>query len=352
MAGNPFLGVFFHSVGGFGAGSFYIPYRKVRNWSWESYWLIGGLFTWVVAPLIVTFLTVPGLWPVLRDSPRSSLLWTYLFGTGWGIGGLTFGLSLRYLGMSLGMALSLGCCAVFGTLIPPIYDHTLAGMLASRSGSITLTGVLICTFGIVLCGAAGMSKEREMPAEQKKETIGEFAFVKGVWVAVFAGVMSACMAFGVGAGKPIAQLAIERHTPNVWSNGPLFLLIFAGGTTSNFLWCMLLNYRNRSFSDYIDGRRAPLLNNYFFCAVAGFTAYVEFMFYGMGESQMGKYGFSSWSIHLAFVILFSNAWGLVFHEWRGTSARTRALLLAGLITLLGSALVSGYGNYLKTLEVT
>jgi L-rhamnose-H+ transport protein len=350
MTTNPFLGVFFHSVGGFGAGSFYIPFRKVRGWNWETYWLVGGLFTWVVAPLIVTLLTVPELASVLREASGRDLLWTYVFGMGWGVGGLTFGLSLRYLGMSLGMALSLGCCAVFGTLIPPIYDGSFVGMLAGQSGRITLAGVAVCTLGIVLCGAAGISKEHELEPEQKQASVREFQFFRGVWVAVFAGIMSACMAFGVRAGKPISDIAIRHHTDNVWSNGPLFLLIFAGGTTSNLLWCMLLNYHNRSFRDYVDRQAAPLLNNYFFCAVAGFTAYVEFMFYGMGESQMGRYGFSSWSIHLAFVILFSTLWGIAFREWGGTSRRTRLLLAGGLLVLLGSALISGYGNYLKSLE--
>jgi L-rhamnose-H+ transport protein len=350
MAPNPFLGVFFHSVGGLGAGSFYIPFRRVRNWSWETYWLVGGIFTWVVAPLIVTIVTVPPLRAVFRDAPGGAILWTYVFGMGWGIGGLTFGLSLRYLGMSLGMALSLGCCAACGTLIPPLFDGTFVSLLHSQSGLTTLGGVLVCVIGIVLCGAAGMSKERELSVEEKRATIREFNFVRGVWVAIFAGVMSACMAFGVSAGKPIARLAVEHGTANVWSNGPPFLLIFAGSTTANLLWCVGLNARNRSLGDYVNARGAPLLSNYAFCALAGFVAYTEFMFYGMGESQMGRYGFSSFSIHLAFVIIFSNIWGIVFEEWRGTGRRTRGLLMAGLCVLLASALVSGYGNYLKTLE--
>ncbi len=350
MPANPFLGIAFHLIGGFGAGTFYIPFKGVRRWAWESYWLVGGLFTWVVAPLIVVHLTVPELAAVLRTAPRGAVLWTYLYGLGWGIGGLTFGLSLRYLGMSLGMALSLGCCAVFGTLIPPLYDRQLVRLATSHSGRITLAGVLVCAVGIVLCGAAGMSKEAELPHEQKTASVAEFRFARGVWVAVLAGIMSACMAFGVRSGQPISELAVQLKTSPVWSNGPLFLLIFAGGTTSNLVWCLILNLQNRTLGDYVNVRSSPLLANYFFCALAGFTAYTEFMFYGMGETQMGAYGFSSWSIHLAFVILFSTMWGLCFREWRGTSPRTRILLIAGLASLLASTLISGYGNYLKMHE--
>lgn len=341
-----FLGVALHGAGGLAAGSFYIPFKQVRNWSWESYWLVNGVFSWIVAPLVVGGFSVPGLLDVLRDAPVRSLLWSYFFGVLWGIGGLTFGLSMRYLGMSLGYALALGCCAAFGTIIPPLFTGEWAMLFQSWSGGLILAGVAVCLAGITVCAAAGVRKERELPAEAKTETIREFNFPKGVLVALFAGVMSACMAFAIAAGKPIAQLAVDRGTAELWQNGPVFIVIFAGGFTTNCLWCLFLNARNRSGRDYINAAGSPLSMNYLFSAMAGITWYLQFMFYGMGTTQMGRYDYASWSIHMAFIIVFSNLWGLYFHEWKGTSRSTHHLVFTGIVVLVFSTLVIGGGNYL------
>jgi len=345
MDANPFLGVFLHAVGGLAAASFYLPYKGVRAWSWESYWLVGGFFSWIIAPWAVALLTAPAVLSILAEAPPGSLLWSYLFGLLWGVGGLTFGLSVRYLGMSLGYALALGFCAAFGTLIPPIFQGNLGELIGTPSGVTTLAGVAVCLAGIAVCGRAGVAKERELSDEQKRKTIGEFSFVKGALVATFAGVMSACMAFAIAAGKPIAALAVAHGTPDLWKNTPVFVVILAGGFTTNFLWCVLLNVRNRSGGDYLS-LRTPLVLNYVLSAAAGTTWYLQFMFYGMGTTKMGKYDFSSWTIHMAFIIVFSNLWGLVLMEWRGSGARTLRLIAAGIAVLVASTVVVGYGNYL------
>ena len=346
MSANPFLGVMLHAAGGLAAGSFYLPFKKVRVWSWESYWLVGGAFSWILAPWLVGFLCVPGLWTVLSQAPLGSLGWCFFFGMLWGVGGLTFGLSMRYLGLSLGYALALGFCAAFGTLIPPIFEKRIGEMVASASGITTLIGVVVCLAGITVCGAAGIAKERALPDEKKKETIKEFNFLKGVWVAIFAGVMSACMAFAIAAGKPIANLAVQHHTPELWKNTPVFIVAFAGGFVVNCLWCVILNVRNRTGGDYIRAKGASLGWNYLFAGAAGIIWYCQFMFYGMGTTQMGKYDFSSWTIHMAFIIIFSNLWGLRLREWKGAGHRAYRLLAIGLAILLTSTLVVGLGNYL------
>ena len=343
------LGIFLHSIGGFAAGSFYIPFKKVRNWAWESYWLVNGFMSWIVMPWVIALVTVPGLLSILREAPKSSILWSYLFGLLWGIGGLTFGLSMRYLGMSLGYAIALGFCAAFGTIIPPIYEGTFDDLITSASGLTMLAGVVVCLLGIVICGWAGISKEKELPDEKKKETIKEFNFIKGLWVAIFAGVMSACMAFGIAAGKPIAKLAVERGVSSLWQNNSIFICIFAGGFTTNFIWCVLLNIKNRTASNYLDKTNSPLAGNYVFSALAGMTWYFQFMFYGMGTTKMGKYGFSSWTIHMAFIIVFSNIWGLIFREWKGSSQRTHIIVFAGILVLILSTFIVGLGNYLAAL---
>jgi L-rhamnose-H+ transport protein len=344
------LGIFLHSIGGFAAGSFYIPFKKVRNWAWESYWLVNGFVSWIIMPWIIAYLTVPRFMSILLEAPRSSIFLSYLFGVLWGIGGLTFGLSMRYLGMSLGYAIALGFCAAFGTIIPPIYDGTFVDLIRSTSGLTMLVGVVVCLLGIAICGWAGISKEKELPDEKKKETIKEFNFIQGLWVAIFAGVMSACMAFGIAAGDPIAELVVDRGVSPLWQNSPVFICILAGGFTTNFVWCVLLNIKNRTAKNYLDKTNSPLAGNYVFSALAGITWYLQFMFYGMGTTKMGKYDFSSWTIHMAFIIVFSNIWGLIFKEWKGSSRRTQKKVFAGILVLILSTFVVGLGNYLGALE--
>ncbi|NOY58827.1 MAG: L-rhamnose/proton symporter RhaT [Calditrichaeota bacterium] len=347
---NPILGIFFHAVGGFAAGSFYIPYSKVKNWSWEVYWLVGGFFAWILAPWIVSLIAVPDLFALLRSLSLDNLIWPYIFGVLWGIGGLTFGLTMRYLGISLGMAMALGLTATFGTLVPPVYFGQFGMLISHLSGLVTLGGVLIALIGIALTGKAGIEKDKEMTSEQKKEHIKEFDLKKGIWVALFAGVMSACFAFGIAAGKPIAALAIEMGTSKLFSNSPVFIVILAGGFTTNFLWCISLTLKNGSIKDYIKTADTPRLANYFFSALAGTTWYFQFMFYGMGTTKMGKYDFASWSIHMSFIIVFSTMWGLILKEWKGSSSRTIRIVLIGLTILILSTFVIGAGNYIQIFE--
>ncbi len=370
MNPNPFLGVLLHALGGFAAGSFYIPYKNVRGWAWEVYWLVGGVFSWIVVPWIVGALTCPGLLNVLRSGTGRTILWTYLFGVLWGIGGLTFGLSMRYLGLSLGMALSLGFCAVFGTLMPPVFEGRIAGLVASTSGQVVILGILVCLTGIAMCGVAGMKKEKQLSDAEKKASIAEFNFTKGAWVAAFSGVMSSCMAFAFAAGKPIAEAAVEAGAKPIFQNFPVMIIALLGGFTTNFIWCAALSFKNRSWRDYRRVREADpaaagrgasaaaaparpkpsLLANYVWAALAGTTWYFQFFFYGMGTTQMGKYDFSSWTIHMAFIITFSSLWGIYFHEWKGTGKPTRRLVVAGIAVLILSTVVVGAGNYIATLK--
>lgn len=342
------FGVLLHAIGGFAAGSFYIPYKKVKGWAWESYWLTGGFFSWIIAPWLVALLTVPGLMDLFREAPKQSILWSYIFGLLWGIGGLTFGLSMRYLGMSLGYAIALGFCATFGTLMPPIYDGTFLDLFGKLSGIVTLAGVPVCLLGIAICSWAGLRKENELSSEQQKASIKEFNLGKGVLVAVFAGVMSACMAFGFAAGKPIATLAVERNVAPLFQNSAVLIVILAGGFTTNFLWCIFLNIKNKTGGDYIN-KNTPRLTNIIFSAMAGFAWYLQFMFYGMGTTKMGRYDFSSWTIHMAFIIVFSNIWGLHFKEWKGCGKRTLTIIISGIFIVFMSTVIVGVGNYLGSL---
>jgi L-rhamnose-H+ transport protein len=383
MNPNPFLGVVFHWLGGLASGSFYVPYKGVKKWSWETYWLVGGVFSWIVCPWALGSVLTHDFVGVLRHQTAGTLGWTYFFGALWGLGGLTFGLTMRYLGMSLGMGVALGYCAAFGTLLPPIFKsfaptipvaQTIGEIAATNAGRITLAGVAVCLFGIAIAALAGLNKEREMPDVEKKKAIAEFAFTKGVIVATFSGVMSACFAFALTAGNPIGEASLAAGTEAIWTGLPKLVVVLLGGFTTNFIACVALNFRNRSGYQYFatqvrpgpadriasggegagtagtrvsasDELRVPVFANYLFSALAGTTWYFQFFFYTMGETQMGRFGFSSWTLHMASIIIFSTLWGVYFKEWRGSSRRTHWLITAGIATLILSTLVIGYGSY-------
>jgi L-rhamnose-H+ transport protein len=345
------LGVLFHSIGGFASGSFYIPYNKVKSWAWESAWIIGGIFSWLIVPFIAAYLTIPDFMGIIKNTDSNIIFWTYFLGVLWGIGGLTFGLSMRYLGMSLGMSIALSLCSVFGALVPPIYRElagasgvTISAMVGSTGGKVVILGIIVCLLGIYVCGKAGIMKERELSDEQKKETIKEFSLTKGLIVATISGTLSACFNFGIEAGKSMSEVAVVNGCNPLFRNNVIFIVILWGGFTTNFLWCMYLNDKNKSFGNYTD-TKAPLLKNYSFAAVAGTTWFLQFFFYGMGESKLGN-GASSWILHMATIILTSNCWGIYFDEWKGVSAKTFRTVLTGIAIILLSVVIVGIGNSL------
>jgi len=340
------IGVILHALGGFAAGSFYLPLKRILGWSWESGWFVNGFFSWILAPLVVALLTVPNLWGLLVGATPAALAWTFFFGLAWGIGGLTFGLSVRYLGMSLGYAVALGFCAAFGTLIPAIPDGSIVNLVTTVPGSIVLTGIVVCLGGIGLCGFAGHLKETRLSKEEEAKQ--EFHVGLGLLVACFAGLMSACMALGFAAGKPIAELAVQTGTPTLWKNSPLLVVILLGGFTTNAIWCALLLSCNKTWKDYAN-TQAPLARNYALAAVAGVTWYLQFMFYGMGTTKMGDYDFTSWTLHMSFIIIASNLWSLYLKEWKGCGRRAIGFLVAGILVIALSTILIGLGNYLQEL---
>jgi L-rhamnose-H+ transport protein len=379
MGTNPFIGILYHWIGGFASATNFIPFRGIRRWSWEIYWIVQGVAAWIIAPITIASLFVPHLFTILGASPHRSLGFAVLWGMMWGVGGLTFGLSIRYLGIALGYAVSLGLCTAFGTLIPPVYSGEIHAILRERSGQVILLGVLVCLIAVAVNGAAGWSKEREITEEKKAESgESDFSLSRGLLVAVFAGIMSSFFAFGLAAGAPIAAVAkasllAEGHL-DLWQNLPVLVVVLWGGFLTNFLWSAVLILRNgsaRQFAgaagsnpmeaaghgdlsadDDVPGRLSSsrLIKNYLFAALAGVVWYFQFFFYSLGQTKMGKYDFSSWTLHMASIIVFATLWGIFLKEWKGTSPRTKALVALGLTLLIGSTLLVGYGNYLKAMQ--
>ena len=358
------LGIIFHFVGGFASGSFYMPYKKVKGWHWESFWIVGGIFSWFIVPPVAAYLTIPGFADIIHGANAGTIGITYLFGVLWGIGGLTYGLGVRYLGVSLGSSIILGLCMVFGAVIPSIYydyfpkenKDTFSMLIHSGWGLTVLAGLAVCVLAIVICGKAGMMKEQQLSAAATDPNgivaKTEYKFALGMAVSIVSGVLSACFNFGLEAGKPMAELANEiwkAAHPNqgnfLYQNNVTYVVVLWGGLTTNFIWCMILNARNKTFGDY-SNKKTPLLSNYIFSALAGTTWFLQFFFYGMGESKLGN-GASSWILHMAFIILTANMWGLVLKEWKGVNQKTSRTIIIGILTIILSILIVGYGNYLK-----
>jgi L-rhamnose-H+ transport protein len=304
-----------------------------------------------------------------------------LFGALWGTGGLTFGLAMRYLGMSLGMGVALGYCAAFGTLLPPIFKlffpsipvpETITEIASSTAGQVTLLGVAVCLLGIFIAALAGATKEKEMSAEDKQKAIAEFSFKKGILVVTFSGIMSACFSFGLTAGNPIGDASVAAGTSVIWSGLPKLIVVMLGGFATNFVWCVGLNIKNRTGYQYLasharaehagltasggehgggssSGSSTPAQSDLKIpmLALAGTTWYFQFFFYTMGETQMGKFGFASWTLHMASIIIFSTMWGWIFHEWKGSSKKAHGLIVTGILTLILSTIIIGVGTYIK-----
>ncbi|QRR02162.1 L-rhamnose/proton symporter RhaT [Dyadobacter sandarakinus] len=355
------LGVIFHFIGGFASGSFYIPYKRVRGWAWESYWIVGGLFSWLIVPPLAAYLTIPGFTDIIAHTDSRILFFTYFFGVLWGIGGLTYGLGVHYLGVSLGSSIILGLSSVFGSLIPSIYyqfnptpgKDTISELLTNTWGQMVLLGLAVCVLGIMICGRAGMMKDADLKKRGAASPgANEFKIGIGLTVSIISGVLSACFAFGIDAGKVMAE---EANT--VWKavnadqgeflfqNNVTYVVILLGGLTTNLIWCMILNARNKTFGNYTDTTK-PLLANYIFSALAGITWFMQFFFYGMGESKLGN-GPSSWILHMAFIILVANSWGLALKEWSGVTRKTLRTIVIGILVIILSILIVGYGNYLR-----
>ena len=348
MEPNPMLGVMIFALGGLAGAVFYLPFKKVRNWAWESYWMIYAIVGLIVVPWVLAFSTSPNVLAVLRQSPGRTLAYCCACGAMWGVGGLTWGLMIRYLGVGLGLAIGCGLCSAAGTLIPPIIAGNLVTLAGTAAGKASLVGVLVSLAGIVLVGMAGISKENELPEEEKKKTVAEYNFKKGLIIAIFSGLMSSGMNFGLQGGAKIEELAQATApiTAAAWKGMPVLVVVLLGGFAINFLYCFYLNLTNKTLGDY--GRKStPLAGNLFFAGLAGAIWCSQFICLKTGEPAMGQTKYIGFAVLMASAILFSTLLGILLGEWRGTSGRTRKCLAAGLVLLVLSSVIAGYSGYLK-----
>ncbi|MDR1938810.1 MAG: L-rhamnose/proton symporter RhaT [Tannerellaceae bacterium] len=334
---NIIIGLLIIAVGSLGQSSSYVPIRKIRQWRWECFWLVQGVFAWLVFPWLGAMLAVPEGSSLSALYEGVSLKGPLVYGILWGVGGLTFGLSMRYLGIALGQSIALGMCSAFGTMVPALMnsgDQTESKWMLAVCVSIMLAGIAVI-------GYAGSLRDRGLTEEEKRKAIQDFALTKGLLVALLAGGMSACFNLGLEAGKPIAEASKAAGANELFALNPVILLVTAGGFLTNALYCLFLNVKNRSGRDYFSVGGRVLLNNLLFCALAGLLWYSQFFGLGMGKTFFAGSPVMlafSWSILMSLNIFFSNGWGILLKEWKGADKKTIWVLALGMAILVFSLL--------------
>ncbi|MBS7273559.1 MAG: rhamnose/proton symporter RhaT [Bacteroidales bacterium] len=327
------FGLLIIAVGAFCQSSCYVPINKIKKWSWESYWLIQGIFAWLVFPFLGALLAIPeghslsDLFALMAADPKASWL-TILFGALWGVGGLTFGLAMRYLGVALGQSIGLGLCSGLGAILGPV----LTGNAASLTMAVII-GVIVTIIGIAIIGIAGAMKAKSLPEEERKKAVKDFNFGKGIVIAVICGLMSACFNIGLSFGENLCF----ADTAPLFKTLPATLLVTFGGFLTNAVYCLYQNNKNKTFSDYKQG--SLWLNNAIFCALAGLLWYSQFFGLSLGKGFLEASPVLltfSWCILMSLNVIFSNVWGIILKEWKGCSNKTVAVLLGGLAVLIFS----------------
>ena len=345
-AGNPWAGMVLFMAGGLAGAIFALPFKRVKGWAYESYWLLYAVFGLVLFPMALALLTVPDLFSVIREAPGKVLLRCFSFGALWGLGGLTWGLMIRYLGIGLGLAIGCGLCSATGTLIPPIVTGKAGALVADLGAIVVLLGVVGSLAGIAFVGLAGKSKEGELSDEEKRKAVAEFDFKKGMMVALFSGIASAGMNFGLQSGDVLQTAALASGTKTEWQGMPVLVVVLLGGFVVNAIWCLTQNATNKSFKDYANAK-TPILANILFAGGAGVIWAMQFVCQKVGEPAMGSLAYISFAIVMGSSILFSSLIGVLLGEWRGVGQKTKVLLGCGIATLLVSFGVISYGNKLK-----
>lgn len=335
-------GILYHAVGASGAALCYTPQKKVRGWSWQTYWLAQAFICWLVLPVLIAFLTIPQLMIVLKEAPAASMQRSFVLGMAYGIGGTAFGIAIRYVGFSLTYAIAVGISCVAGTLLPPLVHGTFSEILRGAGALYLINGVGMGAAGIALCGIAGRNKEKDLEKAHEDKT--GFSLAKGLPLCFLAGILSALYGFSLDQGQPVADVAAKYGAGDFQGN-VVYIFSNTGAFVTTFLYCLYLHVKEKTFGQYTSSGQGLSLN-YFMSALTGLLWYGQFFFYGLGHVRMGHYKFTSWAIHMIMLVLLSSIAGLIMKEWKNCSAKTMRLLLAALAILVIAVLSLTYGNYL------
>jgi L-rhamnose-H+ transport protein len=347
VSANPLLGVGLHAIGALFAATCYTPQKKVKGWSWQSYWIVQASFCWLLLPILGAWLTIPDLMAVLHEAPTSAMRNSFLLGAAYGIGGTAFGISIRYIGFSLTYAIAVGLSSVLGTLIPPLVHGTLGDVLHKPGAGWVMGGIAVGTLGIACAGWAGWMKEGDLTAQKSR---GEFSLVRGLFLSLLAGVLSAVYGFALEQGEPIADIA-SAHGAGVFRGNVVYIFSNSGAFLTSALYCLWLHARHKTIGELVElpagPEKASLPVNFLMAAVTGLFWYGQFFFYNLGHVQLGKeFNFTSWAIHMIMLVLFSNLLGVVLREWRQCRRLTHATVGIALVVLVAAVVLLTYGNHI------
>lgn len=336
-------GVLYHAIGASSASLCYTPQKKMKGWSWQTYWLAQAAVCWLILPVLIAWLTIPQLGAVLREAPLGAMQRSFLLGAAYGIGGTAFGIAIRYVGFSLTYAIAVGISCVLGTLLPPLVNGTLSEALSGNGAGFLMSGVALGAVGIGVCGLAGRSKEIDI--EKQQANSNGFSLAKGLPLCLLAGVLSALYGFSLNQGQPIADMAAKYGAGNFQGN-VIYIFSNTGAFLTTALYCLYLHRKEKTIGEYTRISESGLGLNYLLAALTGILWYGQFFFYGLGHVRMGKYEFSSWAIHMILLVLLSALTGLVMKEWKNSSGKTIRLLAAAILILIFAVILLTEGNRL------
>lgn len=328
------------AFGAFASSSFAMAFSKTRGWAWENNWLVYSLFAYIIVPLISCFIFCPGFGNTLVNMPVGELALVFGLGIIYGICNLTFGLSLRYLGLSLGFALSLGLMMILGTILPPAIDGRLHALFAQSKGGMLIAGLVIALAGIALSAYSGALKDKASGSEANKD----FNFKTGILMVLFVGITGVSQALGIEQGNVIANEMTRTGIDPLFASLPIFIVLYGGSFIITLIWCLVLAKKSNKLDAFVSVPEGGILKNYAFCGLAGFLWFINYIFYGMGRSHMGEFSFTAWGILMSLSIVFATLWGFYRGEWKSTSANTRVCMFAGLIVLVVAAFVIGMSS--------
>ncbi len=342
MSINIIFGLLLIASGAFTSGSFAVPFGKIKGWNWETYWMVYSLGAYIILPWLACFIFSPGFVQIIGSAQHSTLITVFLLGAVYGIGNLAFGLSLRYLGLSLGYALALGLMLAIGTLIPPLIDGRLKLMMQGSGGTLLFIGIAVACLGIALSAWSGILKDKQISDAKKQESIGEFNLVKGIMAAVLVGITGSAMSLAFEQGLPIAEIAGKQGVDPLYVTMPVLLIMLSGTFVTTIVWCGYLGYRNHSLVNYVKSESSRRLTfNYLFGLLAGLLWFSNLILFGMGKSKMGPFTFTSWGILMALTIVCATIWGLIRREWKGASLKVYVLMIFSLLIIIAASFLIG-----------
>ena len=349
---NPIIGTGLHAIGGISAASCYLPNTQTKKWSWGTFWLAQALFAWVIIPLVIGWLTVPGFFQILVDAPSKPFWTAFLLGAAYGFGGMSFGKAINHIGYSLTYTLAIGISAVLGTIFPLMIFGGLGDFFTKPGGGIVLSGMILSIIGVVICGWAGFKKERDLSAASTGKV--KFNMMVGLLLTIVAGVLSGVFNLSLEYGKPIADMAAQNGAGHFEGNAKL-VISTSGCFVVNLIWFLVAGFRNGTLREFLPQKGLSgntILRNWFWSALAGSLWCIQFLFYGLGHVKMGNFQFASWVLHMSMLIFFSYIVGVLMKEWKSVKLQTNIILIAGLLILVASFCITSYGSYIGEQIIT